>query len=199
MLGWGSVPDDERSPALARLNAVGPQPVHCLRAAAGAIVGADYENREQRSGAEDRALHAVSRSSRQSRVGGRALASRAVGPRPVQAVRAADQAQRTVSTSLRVVHVRRELDHSRWRSAGGRSDLTLPAHAASGSRVAARGAPLGRQLTARNPAEHLAVHGRIPLAAFAQLTIAGAVLGGLLVAVLNRRSTLPRRVLSRSL
>jgi hypothetical protein len=40
---------------------------------------------------------------------------------------------------------------------------------------------------------HLAAGGRIPLAAFAQLTLAGAVLGGLLVAVLNRRSTLPRR------
>ena len=40
---------------------------------------------------------------------------------------------------------------------------------------------------------HLAAGGRIPLAAFAQFTFAGAVLGGLLVAVLNRRSTLPRR------
>lgn len=40
---------------------------------------------------------------------------------------------------------------------------------------------------------HLAAGGRIPLAAFAQFTFAGALLGGLLVAVLNRRSTLPRR------
>ena len=40
---------------------------------------------------------------------------------------------------------------------------------------------------------HLAVHGRIPLAGFAQLTFAGAVLGGMLVAVLNQRSTPPRR------
>jgi len=40
---------------------------------------------------------------------------------------------------------------------------------------------------------HLAADGRIPLAAFAQFTFVGAVLGGLLVAVLNRRSTLPRR------
>ena len=47
--------------------------------------------------------------------------------------------------------------------------------------------------TMRAAGVHLAVHGRIPLAAFAQLTFAGAVLGGLLVAVLNRRSTLPRR------
>ncbi len=40
---------------------------------------------------------------------------------------------------------------------------------------------------------HLAVGGRIPLAAFAQFTFAGAVLGGLLVAVLNRRSSISRR------
>lgn len=40
---------------------------------------------------------------------------------------------------------------------------------------------------------HLAAGGRIPLAAFAQFTFAGAVLGGLLVAVLNQRSTVPRR------
>ncbi len=40
---------------------------------------------------------------------------------------------------------------------------------------------------------HLAAGGRIPLAAFAQFTFAGALLGGLLVAVLDRRSTLPRR------
>ena len=47
--------------------------------------------------------------------------------------------------------------------------------------------------TVRAAGVHLAVHGSIPLAAFAQLTFVGAVLGGLLVAVLNRRSTLPRR------
>ena len=40
---------------------------------------------------------------------------------------------------------------------------------------------------------HLAAGGRIPLAAFAQFTFAGAVLGGLLVVVLDRRSALPRR------
>ena len=47
--------------------------------------------------------------------------------------------------------------------------------------------------TVRAAGVHLAVHGRIPLAAFAQLTFVGAVLGGMLVAVLNRRSALPRR------
>jgi hypothetical protein len=40
---------------------------------------------------------------------------------------------------------------------------------------------------------HLAAGGRIPLAAFAQFTFAGALLGGLLVAVLDRRGTRPRR------
>lgn len=40
---------------------------------------------------------------------------------------------------------------------------------------------------------HLAAGGRIPLAAFAQFTFAGAVLGGLFVVVLDRRSALPRR------
>lgn len=47
--------------------------------------------------------------------------------------------------------------------------------------------------TMRAAGVDLAVHGRIPLGGFAQLTFAGAVLGGMLVAVLNRRSTLPRR------
>ena len=47
--------------------------------------------------------------------------------------------------------------------------------------------------TVRAAGVHLAVHGSIPLAAFAQFTFVGAVLGGLLVAVLNRRSALPRR------
>lgn len=40
---------------------------------------------------------------------------------------------------------------------------------------------------------HLAAGGTIPLAAFAQFTFTGAILGGLLVAVLDRRSALPRR------
>ena len=47
--------------------------------------------------------------------------------------------------------------------------------------------------TMRAGGVHLTAGGRIPLAAFAQFTFAGAVLGGLLVAVLNRRSILPRR------
>jgi hypothetical protein len=48
-------------------------------------------------------------------------------------------------------------------------------------------------VTMRAAGVHLAAGGRIPLAAFAQFTFAGALLGGLLVAVLNRRSALPRR------
>jgi len=37
------------------------------------------------------------------------------------------------------------------------------------------------------------VHGRIPLAGFAQITFIGAVIGGVLLAVLNRRSSTPRQ------
>jgi len=48
-------------------------------------------------------------------------------------------------------------------------------------------------VTMRAAGVHLAAGGRIPLAAFAQFTFAAALLGGLLVAVLNRRSILPRR------
>jgi hypothetical protein len=39
----------------------------------------------------------------------------------------------------------------------------------------------------------LAVHGKIPLAAFAQMTLIAAVIGGVLVALLNRRSSAPRQ------
>lgn len=39
----------------------------------------------------------------------------------------------------------------------------------------------------------LAVHGKIPLAAFAQVTFVAAVIGGVLVALLNRRSSALRR------
>lgn len=39
----------------------------------------------------------------------------------------------------------------------------------------------------------LAAHGTIPLAGFAQITFVAAVIGGVLVAVLNRRSCAPRQ------
>ncbi len=39
----------------------------------------------------------------------------------------------------------------------------------------------------------LAAHGKIALASFAQITFVAAVIGGLLVAVLNRRSSAPRQ------
>ena len=39
----------------------------------------------------------------------------------------------------------------------------------------------------------LAVHGEIPLAGFAQITLIGAVIGGVLLAVLNRHSSAPHR------
>jgi hypothetical protein len=66
-----------------------------------------------------------------------------------------------------------------------RPTIVVAAIAASATTLAAA--------TVRAAGVRLAAGGRIPLAAFAQSTFAGAVLGGLLVAVLNRRSTLPRR------
>jgi hypothetical protein len=39
----------------------------------------------------------------------------------------------------------------------------------------------------------LSVHGKIPLAGFAQMTLIGAAIGGVLVAILIRRSTAPRQ------
>jgi hypothetical protein len=39
----------------------------------------------------------------------------------------------------------------------------------------------------------LSVHGKIPLASFAQITFVAAVIGGVLIAVVNRRSSAPRR------
>jgi hypothetical protein len=39
----------------------------------------------------------------------------------------------------------------------------------------------------------LAVHGKIPLAGFPQVTFIAAVIGGVLLALLNRRSSAPRR------
>jgi len=45
----------------------------------------------------------------------------------------------------------------------------------------------------RAAGDHLAVSGQVPLAAFAQFVFAGAVAGGLLVALFNRRSAAPRR------
>jgi peptidoglycan/LPS O-acetylase OafA/YrhL len=70
-------------------------------------------------------------------------------------------------------------------SALRRTTLVVAAVAAAATTLAAA--------TMRAAGVHLAAGGRIPLAAFAQFTFAGALLGGLLVAVLNRRSTLPRR------
>jgi hypothetical protein len=45
----------------------------------------------------------------------------------------------------------------------------------------------------RAAGDPLAVHGNIPLAAFAQITLVGAVSGGVLLAVLNRWSSDPHR------
>jgi hypothetical protein len=43
----------------------------------------------------------------------------------------------------------------------------------------------------------LDVHGKIPLAGFAQFTIIGAIIGGVLLAILNRLSSTPRRLFIR--
>ncbi len=39
----------------------------------------------------------------------------------------------------------------------------------------------------------LAVHGKIPLAGFAEITLIAAIIGGMLLALLNRRSSVPRQ------
>ena len=65
-----------------------------------------------------------------------------------------------------------------------RTTIVVAALAAIATMIAAR--------SMRAAGVHLAAGGRIPLAAFAQFTFAGALLGGLLVAMLNRRSALPR-------
>jgi len=59
--------------------------------------------------------------------------------------------------------------------------------------VLAAAATTGLAAILRAAGVPLAVHGKIPLAAFAQFTFIGAVIGGVLVALLIRRSTAPRQ------
>ena len=59
--------------------------------------------------------------------------------------------------------------------------------------VLAAGATTAGAAVLRAAGVPLAVHGKIPLAAFAQITFIGAVIGGVLLAVLNRRSSAPRQ------
>lgn len=69
---------------------------------------------------------------------------------------------------------------------------TLPRTTASAGAIAAAVTTAGARVL-RAAGVPLAVHGEIPLASFAQLTFIGAVLGGVLLAVLNRRSSTPRQ------
>ena len=69
---------------------------------------------------------------------------------------------------------------------------TLPRATASVGVLAAAATTAGAAVL-RAAGVPLAVHGKIPLAAFAQLTFIAAVCGGVLLAVLIRRSSAPRQ------
>jgi peptidoglycan/LPS O-acetylase OafA/YrhL len=69
---------------------------------------------------------------------------------------------------------------------------TLPRATASSGVLAAAGTTAGAAVL-RAAGVPLAAHGKIPLAAFAQLTFVAAVLGGVLLAVLIRRNAAPRQ------
>jgi len=73
---------------------------------------------------------------------------------------------------------------------------TLPRVTFSAGVLAAAATTAGA-LVLRAAGVPLAVHGKIPLAAFAQLTFIAAVSGGVLLAVLIRRSSAPRRWFAR--
>ena len=69
---------------------------------------------------------------------------------------------------------------------------TLPRASLSVGVVAAAVTTAGAA-TLRAAGVPLAVHGQIPLAGFAQVTIIAAVIGGVFVALLNRHVSAPRR------
>ncbi len=76
--------------------------------------------------------------------------------------------------------------------APSRLTRTLPRATASAGVLAAAATTAGAAVL-RAAGVPLAVHGKIPLAAFAQLTFIAAVTGGVLLAVLIRRSSAPRQ------
>jgi len=76
--------------------------------------------------------------------------------------------------------------------AGSRLTSTLVRASVSVGVLAAGVTTAGAALL-RGAGVTLAVHGTIPLAGFAQITFIGAVLGGVLLAVLNRRSSAARQ------
>jgi uncharacterized protein DUF6069 len=69
---------------------------------------------------------------------------------------------------------------------------TIPRATASAGVLAAAATTAGAAAL-RAAGDPLAVHGNIPLAAFVQISLLGAVLGAVLLEVLNRRSSDPRR------
>jgi hypothetical protein len=69
---------------------------------------------------------------------------------------------------------------------------TLPRATVSAGALAAAATTAGAAVL-RTAGIPLAVHGKIPLAGFAQLTFIAAVIGGVLLAVLIRRSSAPRQ------
>ncbi|HEX3489593.1 MAG TPA: DUF6069 family protein [Streptosporangiaceae bacterium] len=78
------------------------------------------------------------------------------------------------------------------RPAPSRLTRTLPRATASAGVLAAAATTAGAAAL-RAGGVPLAVHGKISLAAFAQLTVVAAVIGGVLLAVLIRRSSAPGR------
>ncbi len=75
--------------------------------------------------------------------------------------------------------------------AASRLTRTLPRATVSVG-VLAAGATTAGAAVLRAAGIPLAVHGQIPLAGFAQITFIAAAIGGVLLAVLNRRSSAPR-------
>ena len=76
--------------------------------------------------------------------------------------------------------------------ARSRLTRTLPRATASAGVLGAAATTAGAAVL-RAAGVPLAVHGTIPLASFAQLTFVAAVIGGVLLAVLIRRSSAPRQ------
>jgi peptidoglycan/LPS O-acetylase OafA/YrhL len=86
----------------------------------------------------------------------------------------------TTSPDITVEHAPPRLTSTLPRATASAGVLAAAATTCSAAVLRAAGVPL-------------AVHGKIPLAAFVQMTFIGAVIGGALLALLIRRSTAPRQ------
>jgi peptidoglycan/LPS O-acetylase OafA/YrhL len=86
----------------------------------------------------------------------------------------------TTSPDITVEHAPSRLTSTLPRTAVSVGVLAAAVTTASAVALRAAGVPL-------------AVHGKIPLAGFAQVTFIAAVIGGVLLALLNRRSSAPRQ------